>query len=166
MIDAAQLSAFAVRLRASVATADEASRRCSTSKIYYAKFHVLVEFLQTCGIRTGRCHSQHKLHAEILIESAAQIRTVNQHGHDVYELGQLVRDLHWLRVDADYKLNLDFTQLMRDRAFYKAQKIDQLLAKFTVGGGPSPDIRKILRDGVISGKLKFGGNWTQIDLDP
>jgi uncharacterized protein (UPF0332 family) len=92
MVDAREFLAAARDL----ARSDQpAYRRTAISRAYYAVYHVAFDLLVTLGFRVGREHRGH----ETVRAYLAQSRITS-----VIQTGAQLRDLHNLRVKADYWL--------------------------------------------------------------
>lgn len=83
-------------------SADEAARRSSVSRSYYAIYHQMKEILTSIGIHVGREPSEHQRLARYLKEGG---KTAGVTG-DAGRYGQILEDLREARNEADYDLSL------------------------------------------------------------
>lgn len=80
---------------------DEAARRTSVSRSYYASYHQMREVLTSIGIHVSQDPSEHQRLVRYLKEGGKTVGIKDDEGW----LGQLLDELRTARNDADYDLS-------------------------------------------------------------
>ena len=98
------------------AQSEQAHLRTSAGRSYYAAFLYFRERLKQIGLEKTKQPGQH-VHAFVI--QCLQFSEVTE----CVQASQYLRDLQQIREDADYHLEMAFSQNDADDAFLKAQKV-------------------------------------------